>query len=41
MRLYVFVGEKISIEQKKLEKGAFDNAFIAKYQVLENVYNDV
>lgn len=38
--LFVFVGEKIEVTQLQHEPGAFDNAFLAKYKVLDKVYGD-
>lgn len=44
-QLYVFVGEKISVEafEPELEEGTIlmDEAFIARYKVLENVYGEL
>jgi hypothetical protein len=41
-KLFVFVGEKISVEPIPPKEGEipFDNAFLAKYKVIENVYNN-
>ena len=41
-KLFVLVGEKISVEPVPPKEGEipFDNAYLAKYKVIENVYND-
>lgn len=41
IKLFVFVGEKISVEEKKPEVNSMDNLFIAKYKVLKVVYGKV
>lgn len=42
-KLFVFVGEKISVEFQPPKDGEipFDGAFKAKYKVIQNVYNDL
>jgi hypothetical protein len=37
-KLFVFVGEKISVEQMRNSPGAFDNGFIAKYLIIKKVF---
>jgi hypothetical protein len=39
-RLFVFVGEKISVEPLPHKRGSMDNGFKAKYVILEKVYAD-
>jgi hypothetical protein len=38
--LFVFVGEKIEVVELPDREGAFDNAFLAKYKVLDKYYGD-
>ena len=37
-KLFVFVGEKISVEQMPNRQGAFDNGFLAKYLVIKKIF---
>ena len=37
-RLFVFVGEKISVEPLPLKRGSMDNGFKAKYVILRKIY---
>lgn len=39
-RLFVFVGEKISVEPIPSKQGSMDNGFKAKYTILKKVYGD-
>jgi hypothetical protein len=39
-RLFVFVGEKISVESLPPKQGSMDNGFKAKYAILKKVYGD-
>ena len=39
-RLFVFVGEKISVEPLLYQRGSMDNGFKAKYAILKKVYGD-
>jgi hypothetical protein len=39
-RLFVFVGEKISVEPLPYLRGSIDNGFKAKYAILKKVYGD-
>ncbi|WP_276503422.1 hypothetical protein [Terrimonas pollutisoli] len=38
--LFVFVGEKISVQPLPHEQGSIDNGFTAKYIILQKVYGD-
>jgi hypothetical protein len=37
-KLFVFVGQKISVKQMSNSSGAFDNGFIAKYLIIKKVF---
>ena len=37
-KLFVFVGEKLSVEQMPNRQGAFDNGFIAKYLIKQKIF---
>ena len=39
-RLFVFVGEKITVKDEPYVQGSLDNGFTAKYKVLERVYGN-
>lgn len=38
--LFVFVGEKLELTRLPYTPGDFDNAFLAKYKVLDKIYGD-
>jgi hypothetical protein len=39
-RLFVFVGEKLSVEPLPHERGSMDNGFKAKYAILKKIYGN-
>jgi hypothetical protein len=39
-KIFVFVGEKISVEQKQQRQPSFDNAYIAKYLIVKKVFGE-
>jgi len=41
VKLFVFVGEKISVERVQTEGYSFDNLFTVKYKILKEVYGHI